>query len=151
MWGYTEETGYYVMEMKHWLCVTNEDNWKIIKKKRIWGVPKRRKRTIIQVKLGDHLIFYIKHGKIGGIFKAISEPFESKEKIFKPIKKEIFPNRIKLEKVLIPKMRVDFKKLIPRLSFIRNKISWGFYMWSAIRMISKEDYKTIKSALLEAE
>jgi len=36
--------------MAYWLCITNRDNWKVIKKKNVWGVPKRHKNTIAKVK-----------------------------------------------------------------------------------------------------
>ncbi len=32
--------------MTYWLCITNEDNWKVIKDKKIWGVSERHKNTI---------------------------------------------------------------------------------------------------------
>lgn len=134
--------------MKHWLCVTNEDNWRIISKKRTWGVSKYHKRTMLRVKPNDNLIFYLKkQGKIGGILKAISEPFESNSKIFNAVNGEIFPIRIKLEKVLIPKVPISFENLIPRLSFVRDKVRWGFYVWGAMRIIPRKDYKAIESAL----
>ena len=29
--------------MTHWLCITTEENWKVIKEKNIWGVAERHK------------------------------------------------------------------------------------------------------------
>jgi predicted RNA-binding protein len=39
--------------MNYWLCITNEENWKVIREKNIWGVPERHKNTIAKVKFGD--------------------------------------------------------------------------------------------------
>ncbi|OYT33471.1 EVE domain-containing protein, partial [Archaeoglobales archaeon ex4484_92] len=46
--------------MSHWLCVTTEENWMVIKKKNVWGVPERHKNTIERVKPGDKLLIYVK-------------------------------------------------------------------------------------------
>ncbi|RLF82342.1 EVE domain-containing protein, partial [Thermococci archaeon] len=78
--------------MTYWLCITNRDNWKVIKEKNIWGVPKRHKNTIAKVKPGDRLLIYVKQErkekqilepKIVGIFEAVSEPYEDSKRIFK--------------------------------------------------------------------
>ena len=134
--------------MKYWLCVTNKDNWKIIQKKKIWGVPKNKKGIMSRVKIGDDLIFYVKPKKIGGVLKAASESFESEKKIFRPITDEsIFTNRITLKEVLVPKNPINVRKLVPKLSFIKNKEKWGWYLRGTMRLIPKEDYEIIKSAL----
>ena len=35
--------------MAYWLCVTNEDNWEVVREKRVWGVPERRSKIIEKV------------------------------------------------------------------------------------------------------
>ena len=45
--------------MTFWLCITNEDNWKVIREKNIWGVPERHKNTIAKVKPEDKLLIYL--------------------------------------------------------------------------------------------
>ena len=49
--------------MAYWLCITNEENWKVIKAKNVWGVPERHERTIAKVKPGDKLLIYLKQDK----------------------------------------------------------------------------------------
>jgi predicted RNA-binding protein len=135
--------------MKYWLCVANEENWKIVKKLKIWGVPKQRKSLINKVEPEDRLIIYIKTNKIGGIFKADSKPFESEELIFKPIEEEIFPCRIKIKALLVPKDPIDFRKIISKLAFIKHKRIWGAYIRGAMRTIPEGDYKMIESTLVQ--
>jgi predicted RNA-binding protein len=77
--------------MKYWLCITTEDNWKIIRDKNIWGVPERHKNTISKVKPGDKLLIYVKQERIDkdvkesrimAVYEVVSEVFrEFKEGI----------------------------------------------------------------------
>jgi predicted RNA-binding protein len=87
-------------------------------------------------------------GQIRGIFKAASKPFESEEEVFKPVEGEIFPYRVRLKAVLVPKDPTDFRSLIPKLTFIKKKRMWGFFVRTAMREIPEGDYRTIESALV---
>lgn len=119
--------------MAYWLCITNEENWKVIKQKNIWGVPERHKNTIARVKPGDKLLIYlkqerdkdkIKEPRIVAVYEAVSEVFRDSSRIFKSPKgmgNETFPLRIKLKPVKIFEKPVEFKPLIPKLKFITNK------------------------------
>lgn len=40
--------------MNYWLCITNEENWKVVKEKNIWGVS--RKKDLENVRVGDVLV-----------------------------------------------------------------------------------------------
>ncbi|USS41579.1 EVE domain-containing protein [Thermococcus aggregans] len=143
--------------MKYWLCITNRDNWEVIKEKNIWGVPKRHKNTIAKVKPGDKLLIYVKQErkdkqilepKIVGIFEVVSEPYEDSKRIFKspPHLNETYPLRVKIKPVKLGE--IDFKPLIPKLKFITNKKKWsGHLMGKAMREIPEEDYKLIESLL----
>lgn len=46
--------------MTNWLCITTSENWNVIKKNNIWGVPERHKNTIAKVRQGDKLLIYLK-------------------------------------------------------------------------------------------
>lgn len=144
--------------MAYWLCITNEENWKVIKQKKVWGVPERHKNTIAKVKPGDKLFIYLKQEKVGdetrpsrivAVYEAASEVFRDSSKIFKSPKgmgNETFPLRIKLKPVKIFDKPVEFKPLIPKLKFITNKRKWsGHLMGKAMREIPEKDYKLIMS------
>jgi predicted RNA-binding protein len=55
--------------MNYWLCITNEENWNVVKAKNIWGVPERHRNTILKVKKGDKLLMYLKQEKINDELK----------------------------------------------------------------------------------
>ena len=142
--------------MTYWLCITNRANWKVIKEKNVWGVPKRHSNTIAKVKPGDKLVIYLKQErenkevlepKIVGIFEVVSEPYEDSSRIFKAhVPNETYPLRVKIKPVKLGE--VDFKPLIPKLKFITNKRKWsGHLMGKAMREIPEEDYKLIESLL----
>lgn len=134
--------------VNYWFCVTNEDNWNIIKLKHVWGVPKRGRRYVLDVEIGDFLVFYIIPKKIGGIFRAASEPFESEERIFSWIdygKDEVFPFRVKIEPVLVPEKALPFDRLIEKLSFSKGLKRWSIKLRRAMFKISEEDFNTIKT------
>jgi len=136
--------------VNYWLCVTNEENWKVMKERKVWGVPKRDRRQIEGVKTEDILVFYVMPQTIAGIFKATSELFESDEKIFSWAefgKYELFPYRVKIEPMVILEKGVQFKDLIQKLRFITYKKRWSVHLRRAMRTIPKEDYDLIFSAV----
>ena len=137
--------------MKYWLCVTNEDNWQTIKEKKVWGVPaKRGKRQMEAVKRGDCLVFYVMPKRIGGIFEAASEPFESSEKIFNWTefgRPEIFPYRVRLKPVRVPKEPVHVETLIGKLGFTKRRKRWSVLLRRAMLGISEEDYMLILNSM----
>ncbi len=142
--------------MAFWLCITNEENWQIIKKKNIWGVAERHKNTISKVKKGDICLIYVKQERIGdelkesrivGEYEVESEVFRDSSRIFKSppnMYNESFPYRIKLKPIKVFKKPIWFKPLIPKLNFIKNKKKWsGHLMGKAMREMPEEDYKLI--------
>ncbi|AGK61167.1 Uncharacterized protein conserved in archaea [Archaeoglobus sulfaticallidus PM70-1] len=146
--------------MAYWLCITNEDNWRVIKQKNIWGVPERHKNTIAKVRPGDKLLIYlkqernkdtVKEPRIVAVYEAVSEVFKDSNRIFKSPKgmgNETFPLRIKLKPIKIFDRPVEFKPLIPKLKFITNKKKWsGHLMGKAMREITEEDYKVVAGGI----
>ena len=142
--------------MTHWLCITNEENWNVIRKNNVWGVPERHKNTIARVKPGDKLLIYLKQERdkdkiieprIAAAYEVTSQVFKDSSRIFKSppsMGNESFPLRIKLKPIKIFDKPVDFKSLIPKLNFIKNKQKWsGHLMGKAMREIPEEDYKLI--------
>ena len=138
----------------YWLCITNNQNWEIIKEKKIWGVSKRHEKAIRKSKIGDKLIFYVKQenqkGKIiepriVGVFEVASDVYEESTKIFKapPKTNETYPLRIKVKPLILGEIK--FKPLLPQLTFIKNKKRWsGHLMGKAMRPIPREDYELIR-------
>lgn len=138
--------------VNYWLCITNEKNWEIIRKRNVWGVPKRSRGIIQKVKTGDLLVFYVAPKRVAGVFKTVSEPYVDEEVIFSAdgfSGNERFSYRVRLEPVVLAKEYVDFSSLIPRLSFIVNKKRWSGYLRRAMVQIPKEDYDLLYGQLLK--
>jgi len=139
--------------MVFWLCVTTEDNWRVVRERLVWGVAERFKGAIQRVKPGDKLIFYVMQTKKGdkvvpsrvvGVFEVVSEPYRDSTKIFKAYGTEsTFPYRVRIKPVKIFDEPLLFKELIPKLGFIRNKQRWSGYLRRAMFEIPEKDYKTI--------
>jgi len=141
--------------MTHWIASSNRDNWKILEKKHIWGVPKRNKNLMQRVKSGDTILVYVRQEKEGdtllpsaitGAYEVISEPYEDHTRLFitpEHMGDEVFPFRMKLRPVAAFAKPLEFKPLIPDLTFIKNKTMWSGHLRIAMREIPEEDYRLI--------
>ena len=141
---------FWVSYMAYWLCVTNEENWEVIKDKLVWGVPSRRRKLIEQVKPGDILIIYVKPKRIGGIFKVTSELYEDHVPIFSWAeygRVEVFPLRVKLEPTIIPNRVMDIGHIIRNLSFAKGKTRWTALLRRGMVRLTEEDYDLIVRCL----
>jgi predicted RNA-binding protein len=136
--------------MRYWLCVTNQENWEVIKERNIWGVEERHRNTISKVKPRDRLLIYVMGTKkdneslpprIVAVYEAVSEVFIDSSRIFKG---KVYPLRIRLRPIVIFPKPLDFRELVPRLSFIKNKRFWvGHIRGKAMREIPKGDFETV--------
>jgi len=142
--------------VNHWLCILDRENFEVVKCKQVWGVSKRHKNQLMRVDVGDKLIFYLigekigdekKDSAIGGTFEVISRPYEDHKPVFPSqiTKGEVYPYRVKVKPLLIPKEEVPFRPLIERLEFITNKRKWsGHLVGKAMREISERDYEVMR-------
>jgi predicted RNA-binding protein len=136
--------------VNYWLCVTSEENWNVIKDKKVWGVSERNHLKIERTKPGDFFVFYVKRKKIGGIFKVIDKPFKDNKNIFDSTglsEKERFPYRVKLDTVVVSKKLVEIGELIGKLDFIINKKRWQGYFRRAMQLIPEGDFLKILSVV----
>jgi len=136
--------------VSYWVCVTNKENWEIVKREKTWGVSRKNQKLLEKTEIGDFLVFYVKTNKLGGIFKIISKPFESEEEIFGSaglVQSKIYPYRVKLDPMIIPKEPIPFEGLIPRLGFIVNKEQWGSYLRKAMIRVRRESYEVMRQSL----
>lgn len=147
----------YIDTMAIWIASGNRQNWEVVKKHNIWGVPKRSKGLHSRVKPGDTILMYVRsetHGDtvlpsaIMGEFK-VTELFEDGKPLFTAppqMGDEGFPYRFRLKPVKIFKEPVEIKPLIPDLGFVTNKTMWSGHFRQAMREIPDEDYRKILSA-----
>ena len=120
------------------------------------------KHKIHKAKPGDTLLVYVGQQVIDkettlppaitGCFAITSEFYEDTKQVFTAPPKvgngdEVFPLRIKLKTIEIFDPPVEFKPLIPKLAFIKNKTQWsGHIRGQAMRTIPEEDYEFIMKA-----
>jgi predicted RNA-binding protein len=136
--------------MKYWLCVTSEENWHVVKKRKIWGISERNRRQMDELKVGDMLIFYVKPKRTAGVYKVSAKPFVDNNRIFSTAgfsESETFPHRVKIQAFAVPKEPVPFDFLVSKLTFISNKKKWPGYLRKAMQAIPKEDYEKILTSL----
>ncbi len=136
----------------YWLCITTRENWEIVRKHNVWGVSDRHLKTLRRVRPGDKLVFYVKQKLRGGekyppmivgIYEAEGEPYRDEKQIFSG---GLYPWRIRVKPIKLGE--IEFKPLIPKLKFIKNKQAWtGYLMGKAMRQIPEEDYRLIESQL----
>ena len=141
--------------VQRWLCTSTRENAEVVDKKHIWGVAKRYQNTIAKVKKGDSLLIYAMQAKIGdevfppiitGEYQVISDVCEDDAHIFQTppfLGSECFPLRLKLKPLKLFKPSIEFKPLIPKLGFIKNKKMWTGHIRGAMRVIPEEDYQKI--------
>lgn len=142
--------------MTRWIASLNRENWEVVKKKHVWGVPKRNRNVVMErVQPGDSILIYVKQEMAGdeflpsavlGDLEVTSEPYEDNTRIFSTPKQmgdEAFPYRVKIKPVAIFDKPLEFKPLVPDLKFITNKKMWSGHLRQAMREIPEEDYQLI--------
>jgi len=145
--------------MSYWIYVTNSDNWAVTNKTNILGASARHKNTLSRVKKGEKCLVYVKgefirgeriDAKIVALYKIASTVFEDSKKIFVTppnTPDEIFQLRFRLGPLMVFEPPIEFKPLIPRLSFLPNKTIWsGPIRGRAMVQIPQSDYDLIVSA-----
>jgi len=136
--------------MRYWLCVTNQENWEVIREKNVWGVEERHRNSILKVKPGDRLLIYVMGTKkenetlpprIVAAYEAISEMFTDSSRLFKG---KLYPLRIRLRPIAVFSKPLEFRELVPKLGFIKNKEKWaGHIRGKAMREIPGRDFETV--------
>jgi len=134
---------------RYWLCVTIPHNWEIVKRLNVWGVDDRYRITLERhVSLEDKFIFYVTGRGASGAYQVASPYFYSKKPlgwINKRGKPYLYPNRVKIEPILLPKKILPFSTALRReLIFITDKSgSWAPFVYPSMVIIPKEDYQTL--------
>lgn len=129
----------------NWLCVTSKNYWEVIKKNSIWAM--RTKHSASKASLGDNLLIYLKRelGKDETIPPRIVAVYEVTSEVFKDVSiLREFPYKVRLRPTKIPKQPLNFKRLVPNLSFIKNKQNWGADLrGKAMIKVPEKDFEMI--------
>jgi len=141
--------------VQRWLCISTRSNDEVTRTQNIWGVATRYAGIVARIKKGDTLLMYTMQeivervvipSSITSIYEASSEVYEDKSPLFvtpKALGNEVFPLRIKLKPVKVFAEPIQFKPLVPEMSFIKNKVMWSGSIRTAMRVIPEEDYQRI--------
>jgi len=107
---------------RKWLLVTSEGNYFTCLGRRRWGDENYGR--INQIKPGDLLIFYIKGvHKLGAVAMVTTPVYRSAEATWTDRQ---YPYRIDFTVLINPAAPIDFKPLIPQVSFLpRKDEKWG--------------------------
>lgn len=106
--------------------------------------------------VGDTLVFYVKQERengstlgswIVGAYKVVSEPYKSQKKVFSSSSSKSLPFLVNIEPFILPEKPLDFKTIVPRLSFIKHKSRWGTYLQKAMIKLTEEETTFIISQL----
>lgn len=144
--------------MNYWLYLTNSDNWQVTKAKNILGATERHRNALSRTQIGDKCLVYVMSEKSGdenippkivGEYSIASKLYEDETRIFKAptfSPPQTFNLRLKLKPLNVFKDPIEFKPLVPRLSFITNKQRYSLHLWGkAIVKIPEGDYDLIIS------
>lgn len=120
--------------------MTNEENWKIIKKEQIMGLGNRYGKTFFnRIKKDDKCIIYIiKKSVFSGVFKITNKNPEKKIKWRTGNYNYLF----KLNPICISDKFIPVKEHVRNLKFIKNKDKWYVY-FQIPKIISDEDLEYI--------
>jgi predicted RNA-binding protein len=140
--------------MQHWIAVTTEDNWQVVKREQMWGVSARYEPTINRTAQGDTLLIYcmgtVTHEetippRIPALYTIASAPSHDRTALFAPSynHEERFPWRVDLDLLKLSTPPVEFTPLIQELSFIKNKARWSGYFRRPLFAIPEEDHERI--------
>jgi predicted RNA-binding protein len=138
--------------MKYWLIVTSPDNFRHDReslKFRYQGLPRRVRKQVQRMEVGDRVVYYImKLHKFGATATITGEYFEDAAKLWTD-NEEMWPARrpSNPDLVLGDDELIDAKRLVPDLSFIQKKDVWGVYFQGSIRTIPEEDFRLIESEM----
>lgn len=131
--------------MKYWLCITNLENWKTIKKNEIYGFNEQNKKYINIINNGDKIVMYVLPKKIGGLFEIINNECITNVKF----RDGDYPYKIKLKKIIIPKYFIEInEKIVSNLRLFKDSLRWGaILMGRSIKELEKEDYDYFKNLI----
>jgi predicted RNA-binding protein len=130
---------------KYWIVVASKDHVETGKKLGIVQVNHGKAAPLKRMKAGDLIAFYSPKLQFQG-----KEPLKKFTAIARVKEGEIYqgnmggsfiPYRRDVE--FIPCGEADIQTLIPKLTFIKNKKSWGIVFRFGFLEIPKEDYETI--------
>jgi len=125
------------------MFIIDKKNFKVVKDKNIIG--SNYKSKIDKINENDILTFYLKNPQctISGIGKVASK-YQDNTKIFEF---GLYSYRLKIKSLNIFEKPINFRDLLDKLSFIKNKSKWQLHLFGSrgLRELSKNDFDIINN------
>jgi predicted RNA-binding protein len=134
---------------KYWIVVASKDHVNIGKKLGVVQANHGKASGLRRMSAGDYVIFYSSKNNFEN-----KDPYKKFTAIAKVKEGDVYkgymssgsePYRRDVE--FIPSEEADIIPLIPKLTFIRKKESWGFVFRFGLFEIPKEDFETIARSM----
>lgn len=156
--------------MRHWCISTSEENWKICKNNRLWGMDARYYVTFEKfLKDGDEAVVYTHGGKFVAIIRFEGQFFYDNKVLGWTKGKNgfLFPYRIRFsithESRSPPQIAFSTDEgadgkakwikpnLIDDITFIADKgKTWNQYVQVSIIRITEDDFNTVSQAIMQS-
>ncbi|HUI24926.1 MAG TPA: EVE domain-containing protein, partial [Candidatus Kryptonia bacterium] len=117
------------------------------------GLPHRFRKKVQSMRPGDRVAYYVMGlQKFGATATITGEYYNDDQNRLWTDRDEIWPARCPSspDVVLQDDELVDAKKLLPDLSFIKDKDHWGAFFQGSIRTIPEDDFRLIESEMRKA-
>ena len=137
---------------RYWIVVSSRDHVQRAVEQGICQVGHGREAPLKRMNAGDWVVFYSSRERYGGVercrrFSAIGKIKDGP--VYQVRVNENFaPFRRRVE--FYPCSEAPIEPLVPLLSFIRNKKSWGYLFRSGLVRIPRQDFLSIASRMLPA-
>jgi len=139
--------------MNIWLCPVKPRSWRIIKKEKVFGVPRQASKTIRDLRTEDLLVFHVLKpiNGIVAVCKVASEVYEDGQNIWG---KDRYPLRMKIE--FIQGLLRDENNPVPLSYFFgktaNNEFQIEPYLKNVwITKVAKEQYERFVNAFRNVE
>ncbi len=139
----------------YWMVSTSLTNFKFDRDHlgfKTQGFPTRYRKSVQEMKPGDRVVYYIvRISRFGAMAHIMGKPYHDEATLW-PEGDQPWPERApsEAEIVLDDHQLVDARKLINRLSFVKNKAKWFVQFQGSLRRIPENDFLLIESELRKA-
>jgi predicted RNA-binding protein len=137
---------------RYWFTITDDINWEIIKKHKIYAINSENKFTLLNK--GDFMVMYLVPKQISGIFKITNLESNEKQRFVNKNYKYYFDIKpiIILQSPILINDKWSNHKIIEKISIFKNAKRWGAVMMGkSILEITKKDFEIFESILTQAK
>jgi predicted RNA-binding protein len=140
-------------QRSYWLTVWSLTTWREFLRAGgdVYGLPPRYQKQAMKLKIGDQLICYMKgRSEFFAVLEVASLPWWDNKQIWS---EDIYPVRLRVRQVLVPRNGVTFLGLFKRLSLYSrlkdpsNPKCWGNHFHQSVRAWNEQDARVVLKAL----